>query len=98
MWAVAPPGASSAASSDSQWEGRAAHFTAKAVSDGVAFRTCLRRASSGYGERHVRDGLVRDRRDPSVAASSAKTVSYKPVVKSGGAQRESDGVVVPGGE
>jgi RNA-directed DNA polymerase len=40
-------------------------------------------------------GLVRNRRDPSVPPSSGKDPRYKPVVKSGGGQRESDGVVVP---
>ena len=40
-------------------------------------------------------GLVRNRRDPSARPSSGKDRSYKPMVKSGGGQRESDGVVVP---
>jgi len=40
-------------------------------------------------------GLVRNRRDPSVQPASGKDRRYKPMVKSGGAQRESEGVVVP---
>jgi RNA-directed DNA polymerase len=40
-------------------------------------------------------GLVRNRRDPSAWPASGKDRPYKPVVKSGGGQRESDGVVVP---
>jgi Reverse transcriptase (RNA-dependent DNA polymerase) len=40
-------------------------------------------------------GLVGNRRDPSAQPASGKDRPYKPMVKSGGAQRESDGVVVP---
>ena len=40
-------------------------------------------------------GFVRNRRGPSAQPRRAKTVGYKPVVKPHGAQRESDGVVVP---
>ena len=40
-------------------------------------------------------GLVRNRRDPSGPPSSGKDPRYKPVVKSEGGQRKSDGVVVP---
>jgi RNA-directed DNA polymerase len=40
-------------------------------------------------------GLVRNRRDPSAWPASGKDPRYKPVVKAGGGQRESDGVVVP---
>lgn len=40
-------------------------------------------------------GQVRNRRDPSAQPSSGKDRSYKPMVKSSGGQRESDGVVVP---
>jgi RNA-directed DNA polymerase len=41
------------------------------------------------------EGLVRNRRDPSAHALSGRDRSYKPMVKSAGVQRESDGVVVP---
>ncbi len=40
-------------------------------------------------------GLVRNRRDPSAHALSGRDRSYKPMVKASGAQRGSDGVVVP---
>jgi RNA-directed DNA polymerase len=40
-------------------------------------------------------GLVRNRRDPSGPPASGKDPRYKPVVKSEGGQRKSDGVVVP---
>ena len=40
-------------------------------------------------------GLVRNRRDPSAQPASGKDRVYKPMVKSPGAQRESEGVVVP---
>jgi RNA-directed DNA polymerase len=40
-------------------------------------------------------GLVRNRRDPSAWPASGKDRRYKPMVKSGGGQRESEGVVVP---
>src|SRR5579863_6776942 len=38
---------------------------------------------------------VRNRRDPSAQPSSGKDRAYKPMVKAGGGQRESEGVVVP---
>ena len=40
-------------------------------------------------------GLGRNRRDPSAWPASGKDRWYKPMVKSGGGQRESEGVVVP---
>jgi RNA-directed DNA polymerase len=40
-------------------------------------------------------GLGRNRRDPSAQPASGKDRSYKPMVKSAGAQRESEGAVVP---
>ena len=40
VWAVMPPGTSPAASSYAQRRSRAAHVTAKAASDRLAFRTC----------------------------------------------------------
>ena len=54
----------------------------------------LGRVPSGYGERHVRTVWfgTGEARLPSLVS---KDRSYKPVVKSSGAQRESDGVVVP---
>src|SRR5215472_5912001 len=50
---------------------------------------------SGVGGSERAQGLVGNRRDPSALPSSGKDRPYKPMVKSGGAQRESDGVVVP---
>jgi hypothetical protein len=40
-------------------------------------------------------GLGRNRRDPSAQPASGEDRWYKPMVKSGGGQRESEGVVVP---
>ena len=40
-------------------------------------------------------GLGRNRRDPSAWPASGKDRWYKPMVKSGGGQRESEGAVVP---
>src|SRR5215471_160657 len=40
-------------------------------------------------------GLGRNRRDPSAWPASGKDRWYKPMVKSSGGQRESEGVVVP---
>lgn len=40
-------------------------------------------------------GLVRNRRDPSAWPASGKDRWYKPMVKTGGGQRESEGVIVP---
>src|SRR5882724_3991301 len=40
-------------------------------------------------------GLGRNRRDPSAWPASGKDRRYKPMVKSGGGQRESEGAVVP---
>jgi len=41
------------------------------------------------------DGLGRNRRDPSAWPASGKDQAYKPMVKSPGGQRESEGAVVP---
>jgi RNA-directed DNA polymerase len=50
---------------------------------------------SGVGEAARAHSLVRNRRDPSAPPVSGKDQGYKPMVKSLGGQRESDGVVVP---
>ena len=60
-----------------------------------AFRRCLRRVPPGYGERHVRMAWF-GTGETRLRSLVSKDRSYKPVVKSSGAQRESDGVVVPG--
>jgi hypothetical protein len=64
------------------------------MSDLLALRNALGRVPPGYGDRHVRMVSSRNRRDPSAQPSSGKDRSYKPMVKSSGRQRESDGVVV----
>src|SRR5215211_637330 len=54
----------------------------------------LGRVPSGYGERHVRTVWV-GTGEARLCSLVSKDPSYKPMVKSRGAQRESDGVVVP---
>ena len=49
----------------------------------------------GYGERHVRTGWF-GTGEARLASLVSKDRAYKPVVKSLGGQRESDGVIVPG--
>jgi len=51
--------------------------------------------SPGYGEQHALNGSVRNSRDPSAQPSSGQGRSYKPKAKSSGAQRESEGAIVP---
>jgi RNA-directed DNA polymerase len=65
------------------------------MSDLLAFRNALGRVPSGYGERHVRT-VGFGTGDTRLRSLVSKDRSYKPVVKSSGAQRESDGVVLPG--
>ena len=83
-----------AASSDEQSGSRAAHVTAKATSeaprsgDGAAGPAGVRGAAR-------EQGLVRKRRDPSAWPWSRQGGPYKPKAKSGAAQRESEGIVVP---
>ena len=50
---------------------------------------------SGVWEAARVHGLVRNRRDPSAWPASGEDRAYKPMVKSSGGQRESEGVVVP---
>src|SRR6188508_2791585 len=50
---------------------------------------------SGVREAARAHSLVRNRRGPSAWPASGKDRGYKPMVKSLGGQRESDGVVVP---
>jgi RNA-directed DNA polymerase len=64
------------------------------MSDLPAFRNALGRVPSGYGERHVRKVWV-GTGEARLCSLVSKDRRYKPVVKSDGAQRESDGVVVP---
>jgi hypothetical protein len=53
------------------------------------------RVLPGYGERHVRKVMF-GTGEARLRSLVSKDRSYKPMVKSSGAQRESDGVVVPG--
>jgi RNA-directed DNA polymerase len=86
--------ANSAASAEPQWQSRAAHVTAMAMSvggcSGVSLADLL-----GVWEAARDHGLVRNRTDPAAWPSSGKDRPDKPMVKSDGGQRESDGVVVP---
>lgn len=86
--------ANTAASSNLQRGSRADHVTAKAMSDGPRSGVSL---SGPSGVRVVArtQGLVRNRRDPSARPTSGEGHWYKPMVKSGGGQRESEGVIVP---
>jgi len=92
--AVAPPGTSPAASSHLQRGSRAAHATAKAHVRPTGVPEGPWSGPSGYGVRHVRTAWfgTGEARLPTLVS---KDRSYKPVVKSSGWKRESDGVVVP---
>jgi hypothetical protein len=81
-----------AASIHLQSGGRAAHFTAKATSSAPD----PERAGDpgGVGGVARAEGAVRNTRDPSSRPLSRRVVPYKPMVKSGGAERESEGIVV----
>ena len=63
------------------------------TSDRLALRNALGRVPSGYGERHVRT-VGFGTGEARLRSLVSKDRSYKPMVKSSGAQRESDGVVV----
>ncbi len=85
-----------AASTEKQRGSRAAHFTAKAkpaAQESGAERVA---GPSGVGGAARVEGDVRNRRGPSARPESGRNGSYKPKVKSSVAQRESEGVVVPG--
>ena len=84
-----------AASSDLQRGSRAAHITAKATP--AAQRSGRESTAGPLGVLGAarEQGLVRKRRDPSAPPSSRQGVPYKPKVKAGAAQRESEGTVVP---
>ena len=82
----------SAASTDEQSEGRAAHFTAKATRDARAPEHASRLGGVRDGARV--QGEERNTRGPSALPSSRQGGSHKPKVKAIAAQRESEGVVV----
>lgn len=82
-----------AASSDKQSESRAEHVPAKAMRTA---RESGRAGSLGGVLGAARaEGTERNARDPSAQPTSGEGHPYKPMVKSGGVQRESEGVVVP---
>ena len=84
-----------AASTDLPRGSRAAHVTAKAMP--AAQRSGRESAVDPSGVRGAarEQGSGRKRRDPSARPSSRQGGPYKPKVKSGAAQRESEGTVVP---
>jgi len=69
-----------AASTETQWESRAAHVTAKATSRGPGPERP--RGLPGVGAVARAQGSVRNRRGPSARPLSGQGVSYKPRVKS----------------
>src|SRR5919106_5217150 len=84
-----------AASTDSQSESRAAHVTAKAMLRALKSGDARARDLGGvWGAARVQ-GAVRNTRDPSVRPVSGQAGSYKPTAKASGAQRKSEGSVVP---
>src|ERR1019366_4837188 len=74
--AVVPPGTSPAASSHLQRGSRAAHVTAKAAFDLLAFRTCPWSSPSGVWGAARTQGLVRDRRGPSCQLRQQRPLVY----------------------
>ena len=84
-----------AASTHLQWGSRAAHFTAKAMTDARKSGERSATDSSGVWGAARGQGTVGNRRDPSGLSSSGQGAPYKPKAKSAAAQRESEGVVVP---
>ncbi len=83
-----------AASTEEQSGGRAAHFPAKATPTAPG-PMCAVGSGGVRGAARVQGG-ARNTRDPSAQPSSRQGGSYKPKAKSSAAQRESEGIVVPG--
>lgn len=82
-----------AASTEEQSGSRAAHVTAKATSDAGVPEPAW--GPGGVWGAARGQGDARNTRDPSARPSSRRAVPYKPKAKSGRAQRESEGTVVP---
>jgi RNA-directed DNA polymerase len=82
-----------AASTDKQWESRAAHVTAKATRDDRDPKRSAR-LSGVRGAARVQ-GEARNTGDPSAPPPSRQGASHKLKVKASAAQRESEGIVVP---
>ena len=83
-----------AASTDEQSGSRAAHVTAKAVP--LAQEPERAGGPGGVGSAARVQGRVRNTGGPSARPTSGRSAPYKPVAKSVAAQRESEGIVVPG--
>ena len=84
-----------AVSSDLQWESRAEHVAAKATSAARVTGFPSAAGLPGIWGAARAHGSVRNRRDPSAPPPSGQGRAYKPMAKARGAQRESEGVVVP---
>ena len=82
-----------AASTEKQSGSRAAHVTAKATSQAGVPEPA--RGPGGVGGAARGQGEVRNTRGPSARPPSRQARPYKPKAKSGRAQRESEGTVVP---
>ena len=84
-----------AASTDSQPERRAGHLAAKTISRARQSGDAHARELGGVWSAARGHGDERNTRDPSAPPPSGQGDSYKPMAKSSGAQRESEGIVVP---
>ena len=84
-----------AASTQKQWESRAAHVTAKATSTSASTGQSSAVGLPGVEGVARVQGSTRNRRDPSAQPESGRSASNKPKVKSSAVQRESEEVVVP---
>lgn len=82
-----------AASSEEQSESRAEHFAVKATQR--AGKSGYARSLGGVEGAARAEGAMRNTRGPSAQPTSGKDRPYKPSAKAGGAQRESEGAVVP---
>jgi len=83
----------SAASSEKQSESRVAHFTTKATL--IALKPDGAMSFGGVWDVARMQRVVRNRRGPSGRSLSRQRGPYKPKVKAGTDQRESEGAIVP---
>ena len=83
-----------AASTHSQPESRAAHFTAKATSPAPRSGGARAGGLGGVGGAARGHGVGRNTRGPSAQPESGQRGPHKPKVKAGAAQRESEGAIV----
>ena len=83
-----------AASTHSQPESRAAHFTAKATSSAPRSGGARAGGLGGVGGAARGHGVGRNTRGPSAQPESGQRGPHKPKVKAGAAQRESEGAIV----